>query len=59
MHNLNHESHTFVGERGYMIQKGDKIAQAIHVPILLSEAVVTETLPKTVRGSGGFGSTGS
>jgi hypothetical protein len=25
----------------------------------LSEAVVTETLPKTVRGSGGFGSTGS
>lgn len=58
MHNLNFDSHTYIGEMGYMVQKGDKIAQALHVPVLLSEVVLTETLPKSVRGINGFGSTG-
>ena len=42
----------------YTIQPGDRIAQLVVTPILLPEPVEAEELDSTVRGEGGFGSTG-
>lgn len=39
-------------------EKGDRIAQAVIAPVTKAEYVETEELTDTVRGSGGFGSTG-
>ena len=36
----------------------DRIAQMILMPILKVDFENVETLPETIRGSGGFGSTG-
>ena len=36
-----------------------RIAQLVIVPIVLVEYVLADTLPSTVRGTGGFGSTGA
>lgn len=40
------------------IKIGDKIAQIVIAPVILSEVLEVEDLDKTVRGEGGFGSTG-
>jgi dUTP pyrophosphatase len=40
------------------IKKGDKIAQIVVCPVILSEVVEVEILPSSDRGAGGFGSTG-
>ena len=40
------------------IERGDRIAQLIIVPITLCDLKLVDNLDKTVRGSGGFGSTG-
>lgn len=40
------------------ISKGDRIAQAVLVPYVVQSWVRVDELPKTDRGSGGFGSTG-
>lgn len=45
-------------ETPYTVQPGDRIAQLMVVPVLCPEIEVVETLPETVRGEGGFGSTG-
>lgn len=52
------EGAVFVGQ-GYKINKGDKIAQAIPIPVLTSKGVseVAE-LPSSARGQAGFGSSG-
>ena len=42
----------------FTITPGDRIAQMILMPVLKAEFEEVEDLPKTVRGSGGFGSTG-
>lgn len=42
----------------YTIHPGDRIAQLLLVPVLRPELLWTDALPETVRGSGGFGSTG-
>lgn len=42
----------------YKIRKGDKLAQLVVQPIPAIEAYEIEELPKTVRGTNGFGSTG-
>jgi len=42
----------------YMIKKGDKIAQALVVQVSLAQPMYTEHLSETLRGRGGFGSTG-
>lgn len=50
-----------VPNKGYHINKGDKIAQAVIVPILSSNIlniVEVDELNKTIRGTDGFGSTG-
>ena len=42
----------------YHIEKGTKIVQLVIVPIILSTFKVVDKLEDTVRGTGGFGSTG-
>ena len=46
------------GERDFIINNGDRIAQMILVPIFKMEFEEVDNLPDTVRGQGGFGSTG-
>lgn len=41
-----------------LIKKGDRIAQGVIVPVIRAEFEVVEELDSTVRGTGGFGSTG-
>ena len=50
---FNHSSEEF------KITKGDRIAQLIITKIITPEVIVVENLDNTVRGSGGFGSTGT
>lgn len=40
------------------IARGDRIAQLVILPVPAVEVVETDELPETVRGDGGFGSTG-
>lgn len=42
----------------YLIQKGDRIAQGVIVPVVRAEFEEVEELSETERGAGGFGSTG-
>ena len=46
------------GNDDFIINNGDRIAQMILVPIVKMELEETENLPETIRGKGGFGSTG-
>jgi dUTP pyrophosphatase len=50
MFNAGKESHTF--------ERGDKIAQLLIQPVISGEVVEVKDLSNTVRGDGGFGSTG-
>ena len=46
------------GKKEFIINNNDRIAQMILMPIIKAEFEEVEDLPKTLRGSGGFGSTG-
>tara|TARA_B100000902_G_C27183852_1_gene850318 strand:+ start:734 stop:1171 length:438 start_codon:yes stop_codon:yes gene_type:complete len=46
------------GNDDFVINNGDRIAQMILVPILKIELEETINLPNSIRGKGGFGSTG-
>ena len=46
------------GKEEFTVNIMDRIAQMILMPVLKAEFEEVEELPKTVRGSGGFGSTG-
>ena len=46
------------GKEDFIINNGDRIAQMVLVPILKMEFEEVDSLPNTVRGQGGFGSTG-
>ena len=46
------------GEKEFIVNSDDRIAQMILTPILKIELEEVNELPETVRGSGGFGSTG-
>ena len=46
------------GKEEFTVNNNDRIAQMVLMPILKAEFKEVEELPKTVRGSGGFGSTG-
>ena len=46
------------GKEEFIVNNGDRIAQMILMPVLKAEFEEIKELPKTVRGSGGFGSTG-
>lgn len=44
---------------GLVIEAGERIAQGMIIPVKKNLFQVVETLSETVRGSGGFGSTGN
>ena len=46
------------GKEEFMVNNNDRVAQMVLMPILKAEFEEVEYLPKTLRGSGGFGSTG-
>ena len=46
------------GKEDFTVKNNDRIAQMILMPVLKVEFEEVEELPKSVRGSGGFGSTG-
>ncbi len=46
------------GNKDFLINNGDRIAQMILAPVMKMELEETNDLPKTIRGKGGFGSTG-
>ena len=46
------------GKEDFIINNGDRIAQMVLVPIVKMEFEEVDSLPDTVRGQGGFGSTG-
>ena len=46
------------GNKDFIINNGDRIAQMVLVPILKMEFEEVDNLPDTIRGQGGFGSTG-
>ena len=46
------------GKEDFIINNGDRIAQMVLVPIVKMEFEEVDSLPDTIRGQGGFGSTG-
>jgi len=46
------------GKEEFTVNNNDRIAQMILMPVLKAEFEEVEELPKTIRGSEGFGSTG-
>ena len=46
------------GNNDFVVNNGDRIAQIILVPVIKMELEETNNLPETLRGEGGFGSTG-
>lgn len=47
-----------LSDKDYTVTEGDRIAQLILERIVTPEAVEVESMSETVRGAGGFGSTG-
>ena len=45
-------------DKDFLINNGDRIAQIILTPVIKMEFEETLDLPETIRGKGGFGSTG-
>ena len=46
------------GKNDFLINNKDRIAQMILTPVIKMDLEETDTLPETIRGEGGFGSTG-
>ena len=46
------------GSKEFIVNNEDRIAQMILVPIIKATFEEVESLPETIRGEGGFGSTG-
>ncbi len=46
------------GTEPFVIRRGDRIAQMVVAPVARASFELVEELPPTVRGDGGFGSTG-
>jgi len=46
------------GDRDFVINNNDRIAQMILAPVIKIELQEIDELPETMRGEGGFGSTG-
>lgn len=47
-----------LSDTAYVIRHGERIAQMVVAPVVQAGFVVVEVLSETVRGTGGFGSTG-
>ena len=48
-----------LGKKTFIVEKGSRIAQMVLCPIVRANIKEVETLEKTKRGFGGFGSTGN
>ena len=46
------------GSKEFIVNNKDRVAQMILMPVLKLDFEEVDNLPETVRGSGGFGSTG-
>ncbi len=46
------------GNKEFIVNNEDRIAQMVLVPIIKANLEEVQTLPETIRGKGGFGSTG-
>ena len=46
------------GTEPFEVNRGDRIAQMMFMPVLAADFIVADTLDETARGAGGFGSTG-
>ncbi len=46
------------GNKEFIVNNEDRIAQMVLMPIIKANFEEVENLPKTIRGEGGFGSTG-
>ena len=46
------------GDREFIVNNGDRIAQMILAPVVKMESEEVNNLPESIRGKGGFGSTG-
>jgi dUTP pyrophosphatase len=46
------------GQEDFVIRRGDRIAQLVIAPVTRAAWVEVDSLDETVRGAGGFGSTG-
>ena len=46
------------GAEPFEVNRGDRIAQMMFMPVLAADFIVSDTLDETARGAGGFGSTG-
>ncbi|RED46221.1 dUTP diphosphatase [Aestuariispira insulae] len=47
------------GEEDFVVTRGMRIAQMLIAPVIQAEWDLVKELPETVRGAGGFGSTGT
>ena len=47
-----------LGEKDFVINSGDRIAQMVIAPVTQASFEITDSLSDTERGAGGFGSTG-
>ena len=46
------------GKKDFVVNNNDRVAQMVLTPVLKIELEEVDQLPETIRGSGGFGSTG-
>ena len=46
------------GDENFLVNNGDRIAQMILAPVVKMELEEVNSLPESIRGKGGFGSTG-
>lgn len=47
-----------LGENAFVVNHGERIAQVVLAPVILAQFETVDSLEDTVRGAGGFGSTG-
>ncbi|MCL2720073.1 MAG: dUTP diphosphatase [Treponema sp.] len=47
-----------LGDQDITINDGDRIAQLVFAPICRAQIIIADKLSQSIRGSGGFGSTG-
>ena len=46
------------GNKNFIVNNNDRVAQMVLTPVIKMELEEVDQLPETIRGSGGFGSTG-
>ena len=47
-----------LSEESFVVKSGDRVAQMMLCPVIKAKLKEVKNLPKTIRGKGGFGSTG-